>query len=67
MIEPTKPCPFCGGVHIRLEEVERGIAMHCIECDCYGPSENQWTGDYRWNTRATPPTATPLGPSAQTP
>lgn len=37
-----KPCPFCGGKHVRSDfmETDNGVAswIRCLDCGAYGPS-----------------------------
>lgn len=52
-----KPCPFCGGVHIRLYKEETFHRIVCDTCGAHGGASNQASVTARmWNRRATTPT-----------
>lgn len=57
MSEELKPCPFCGGVDVKLRQhlATNMSWVSCTECGLEAPSETGWTDDISieyWNTRS---------------
>lgn len=53
-MQDLKPCPFCGGADLELEEIDEGYyVVACETCDAFGPmGEGEQGAMENWNYRA---------------
>lgn len=53
-MEKLKPCPFCGGMPVVVEDGYKAIAIHCFNCGADITAETERKAGIAWNRRAQP-------------